>query len=419
MWAHSTPHRHIDWGASAHQSADTDIEVLLHTSSATDADIGVPLHTCLKTGMDIGDFRHKSSSKETNIPVYTSSTTDVDMGVPLYTCSTTDTDAGLSLPTCSTTDTDAGLSLPTCSTTDTDAGLSLPTCSTTDTDAGLSLPTCLSKDTDAGLSLPTCSTTDTDAGLSLSTYLTTDTDIALDWLTLDLSARGMLYSRSTAAGSVITPPHPYSDVTPTAGWLGGSISSIDNSASARLAAPCYSPVDCSVQQQIKDAQGISSESLTNTVTYTSSLFFPSISPSKHIVCSAPQELKPSPPTLLNTFPANEFNKTLVAPSGDQEAIDATVTSNVNSVDPPPAVSGLSRVREVSTVDHKSRLGAHVLPPCGVCGAQATGYHYGANTCEPCKVKQLKLACALLLGNFEKFGDVLSHNYLNPHMITHI
>ena len=229
----------------------------------------------------------------------------------------------------------------------------------------------------------------------------------------------MLYSRSTAAGSVITPPQPYSDVTPTAGWLGGSISSIDNSASARLAAPCYSPVDCSVQQQIKDAQGISSESLTNTVTYTSSLFFPSISPSKHIVCSAPQELKPSPPTLLNTFPANEFNKTLVAPSGDQEAIDATVTSNVNSVDPPPAVSGLSRVREVSTVDHKSRLGAHVLPPCGVCGAQATGYHYGANTCEPCKVKQLKLACALLLGNFEKFGDVLSHNYLNPHMITHI
>ena len=29
--------------------------------------------------------------------------------------------------------------------------------------------------------------------------------------------------------------------------------------------------------------------------------------------------------------------------------------------------------------------AHVLPPCRVCGAQATGFHYGVNTCEACKV----------------------------------
>ena len=33
-----------------------------------------------------------------------------------------------------------------------------------------------------------------------------------------------------------------------------------------------------------------------------------------------------------------------------------------------------------------KFSTHVLPPCRVCGAQATGFHYGANTCEPCKVR---------------------------------
>lgn len=28
---------------------------------------------------------------------------------------------------------------------------------------------------------------------------------------------------------------------------------------------------------------------------------------------------------------------------------------------------------------------HLLPPCRVCGDQASGFHYGANTCEACKV----------------------------------
>ena len=27
----------------------------------------------------------------------------------------------------------------------------------------------------------------------------------------------------------------------------------------------------------------------------------------------------------------------------------------------------------------------VLPPCKVCGQKGTGFHYGVNTCEPCKV----------------------------------
>ena len=29
--------------------------------------------------------------------------------------------------------------------------------------------------------------------------------------------------------------------------------------------------------------------------------------------------------------------------------------------------------------------APLLPPCRVCGDKASGFHYGANTCEACKV----------------------------------
>ena len=30
----------------------------------------------------------------------------------------------------------------------------------------------------------------------------------------------------------------------------------------------------------------------------------------------------------------------------------------------------------------------VLPPCRVCGDRASGFHYGVNTCEACKVRQV-------------------------------
>lgn len=30
----------------------------------------------------------------------------------------------------------------------------------------------------------------------------------------------------------------------------------------------------------------------------------------------------------------------------------------------------------------------LLPPCRVCGEKASGFHYGANTCEACKVRKI-------------------------------
>ena len=39
---------------------------------------------------------------------------------------------------------------------------------------------------------------------------------------------------------------------------------------------------------------------------------------------------------------------------------------------------------------KKRSELPMLPPCEVCGGKATGFHYGANTCEACKVRKSTL-----------------------------
>jgi hypothetical protein len=40
--------------------------------------------------------------------------------------------------------------------------------------------------------------------------------------------------------------------------------------------------------------------------------------------------------------------------------------------------------------HKTNAGSTapqpMLPPCRICGEKASGFHYGANTCEACKVQ---------------------------------
>lgn len=41
--------------------------------------------------------------------------------------------------------------------------------------------------------------------------------------------------------------------------------------------------------------------------------------------------------------------------------------------------------------------SHVLPPCRVCGDKASGFHYGANTCEACKVNN---RAAIFAYNFQ-------------------
>lgn len=51
-----------------------------------------------------------------------------------------------------------------------------------------------------------------------------------------------------------------------------------------------------------------------------------------------------------------------------------------------------------------------LPPCRVCGDNASGFHYGANTCEACKVSVGCREWLFIYMNMKSLNDVFSNDF---------
>lgn len=99
----------------------------------------------------------------------------------------------------------------------------------------------------------------------------------------------------------------------------------------------------------------------------------------------------------STSPSSGTNEhvTLLSPliSSPDNGTSATNTSSSSYVLTPD--SGIEEsddcVEETKTKHRKNQPpDGNLLPPCRVCGEKASGLHYGANTCEPCKVRYLNM-----------------------------
>ena len=73
------------------------------------------------------------------------------------------------------------------------------------------------------------------------------------------------------------------------------------------------------------------------------------------------------------------------PSGHSQCNSPFSESSAPSLEGAGSPEPFCETQSTTSGGEGSFRSKHVLPPCRVCGAQAKGFHYGANTCEACKV----------------------------------
>lgn len=74
------------------------------------------------------------------------------------------------------------------------------------------------------------------------------------------------------------------------------------------------------------------------------------------------------------------------PEIDDELMETIIAENVEIVETAELMEDLDfPLSDQNSPDSTSPPTTPLLPPCRVCGEKASGFHYGANTCEACKV----------------------------------
>lgn len=85
---------------------------------------------------------------------------------------------------------------------------------------------------------------------------------------------------------------------------------------------------------------------------------------------------PRSDSLLSLSPEQDINSVSLA---DKQSVASTTDSGIDESEDSEQPRKLPKKHKNQPPD------ADLLPPCRVCGERASGLHYGANTCEPCKV----------------------------------
>lgn len=109
------------------------------------------------------------------------------------------------------------------------------------------------------------------------------------------------------------------------------------------------------------------------------------------------------PTQTKDFFSETINTSSPEPIYKLEVVSDEITVNNDSSSP----TTFLQTTEVVNKDRQPPRTPH-LPPCRICGEKASGFHYGVNTCEACKVCFVKYNSLMLTC----FSSILSYPFVS-------